>query len=117
MAKTRLYNDDPSATWTLHRIFRDLLSILSPVCPFFTHHLSTTLYEKSAVDVDTFPEKPLSKTSDFTSMTDSLIEFNSEVWKAKKDAGISLAAPITGHKVPGSLKSIEQALVSMHKLE
>jgi hypothetical protein len=50
-------------------------------------------------------------------MTDSLIEFNSEVWKAKKDAGISLAAPITGHKVPGSLKSIEQALVSMHKLE
>ncbi|MDC0526739.1 class I tRNA ligase family protein, partial [Euryarchaeota archaeon] len=117
MAKTRLYNDDASATWTLHRIFRDLLSILSPVCPFFTHHLSTTLYEKSAVDVDTFPEKPLSKTSEFTSMTDSLIEFNSEVWKAKKDAGISLAAPITGHKVPGSLKSIEQALVSMHKLE
>jgi valyl-tRNA synthetase len=117
MAKTRLYNDDASATWTLHRIFRDLLSILSPVCPFFTHHLSTTLYEKSAVDVDTFPEKPLSKTSEFTSMTDSLIEFNSEVWKAKKDAGISLAAPITGHKVPDSLKSIEQALVSMHKLE
>jgi valyl-tRNA synthetase len=117
MAKTRLYNDDPSATWTLHRIFRDLLSILSPVCPFFTHHLSTTLYEKSAVDVDTFPEKPLSKTSDFTSMTDSLVDFNSAVWKAKKDAGISLAAPITGHKVPGSLKSIEQALVSMHKLE
>ena len=117
MAKTRLYNDDPSATWTLHRIFRDLLSILSPVCPFFTHHLSTTLYEKSAVDVDTFPEKPLSKTSDFTSMTDSLVDFNSAVWKAKKDAGISLAAPITGHKVPGSLKSIEQALILMHKLE
>jgi hypothetical protein len=50
-------------------------------------------------------------------MTDSLIEFNSQVWKAKKDAGISLAVPITGHKVPDSLKSIEQALVSMHKLE
>ena len=117
MAKTRLYNDDASATWTLHRVFRDMMSIFSPICPFFTHHLSTTLYGKSAVDVDTFPEKPLSETSDFTSMTDSLIEFNSQVWKAKKDAGISLAAPITGHKVPDSLKSIEQALVSMHKLE
>ena len=33
MAKTRLYNEDASATWTLHRIFRDLLSILSPICP------------------------------------------------------------------------------------
>ncbi len=117
MAKTRLYNDDASATWTLHRIFRDMMSIFSPICPFFTHHLSTTLYGKSAVDVDIFPEKPLSETSDFTSMTEPLIEFNSQVWKAKKDAGISLAAPITGHKVPDSLKSIEQALVSMHKLE
>ncbi|MDE0741604.1 MAG: class I tRNA ligase family protein [Candidatus Poseidoniia archaeon] len=117
MAKTRLYNDDPSATWTLHRIFRDLLSILSPVCPFFTHHLSTTLYDKSAVDVDVFPESPISGTKEWTKMTDSLVDFNSAVWKAKKDAGISLAAPISGHKIPSSLESIKQALVSMHKLE
>ena len=86
MAKTRLYNEDPSATWTLHRMFRDMMSIMSPICPFFTHHLSTTLYGKSAVDVDTFPEKPISDTSEFTKMTDSLIEFNSLVWKAKKDS-------------------------------
>ena len=117
MSKTRLYNGDTSATWTLHRIFRDLLSILSPICPFFTHHLSTTLYEKSAVDVDTFPEIPMSGTEEWTKMTDSLIDFNSAVWKAKKDAGISLAAPISGHTVPDELKNIEPALVSMHKLE
>ena len=117
MAKTRLYNEDASATWTLHRIFRDLLSILSPVCPFFTHHLSTTLYEKSAVDIDVFPELPISETDKWVNMTDSLVDFNSAVWKAKKDAGISLAAPISGHKVPISLERIEQALVSMHKLE
>ena len=117
MSKTRLYNGDASATWTLHRIFRDLLSILSPICPFFTHHLSTTLYEKSAVDVDTFPEIPMSGTEEWTKMTDSLVGFNSEVWKAKKDAGISLAAPISGHTVPDELKNIGPALVSMHKLE
>ena len=117
MAKTRLYNEDASATWTLHRIFRDLLSVLSPVCPFFTHHLSTTLYEKSAVDIDVFPELPISETVQWLKMTDSLVDFNSAVWKAKKDAGISLAAPISGHKVPDELKKIESALVSMHKLE
>ena len=117
MSKTRLYNGDTSATWTLHRIFRDLLSILSPICPFFTHHLSTTLYEKSAVDVDTFPEIPMSGTEEWTKMTDSLVGFNSAVWKAKKDAGISLAAPISGHTVPDELKNIGPALVSMHKLE
>ena len=117
MAKTRLYNDDVSATWTLHRIFRDLLSILSPVCPFFTHHLSTTLYDKSSVEIDVFPESPISDTKSWTDITESLVDFNSVVWKAKKDAGISLAAPITGHNVPDSLKDIENALVSMHKLE
>ena len=117
MAKTRLYNDDASATWTLHRIFRDLLSILSPVCPFFTHHLSTTLYEKSSVDIDVFPESPISDTRSWTDLTESLVDFNSVVWKAKKDAGVSLAAPISGHNVPDSLKDIENALVSMHKLE
>jgi len=117
MSKTRLYNGDTSATWTLHRIFRDLLSILSPICPFFTHHLSTILYEKSAVDVDTFPEIPMTGTEEWTKMTDSLVGFNSAVWKAKKDAGISLAAPISGHAVPEELKNIGSALVSMHKLE
>jgi valyl-tRNA synthetase len=117
MSKTRLYNGDTSATWTLHRIFRDLLSILSPICPFFTHHLSTILYKKSAVDVDTFPEIPMTGTEKWTKMTDSLVGFNSAVWKAKKDAGISLAAPISGHTVPDELKNIGPALVSMHKLE
>ena len=117
MAKTRLYNDDVSATWTLHRIFRDLLSILSPVCPFFTHHLSTTLYDKSSVEIDVFPESPISDTKSWTDITESLVDFNSVVWKAKKDAGISLAAPISGHNIPDSLKDIENALVSMHKLE
>ena len=117
MAKTRLYNEDASATWTLHRIFRDLLSILSPICPFFTHHLSTTLYEKSSVEVDVFPESPITDTQSWTEKTDDLVDFNSVVWKAKKDAGVSLAAPISGHNVPSSLKEIEAALVAMHKLE
>jgi len=117
MAKTRLYNGDSSSTWTLHRMFRDLMSILSPICPFFTHHLSTTLYDQSAVDIDTFPESPMSDTESWLDMTEPLVDFNSVVWKAKKDAGISLAAPISGHKVPEELKEIESALTAMHKLE
>ena len=117
MAKTRLYNADASATWTLHRIFRDLLSILSPVCPFFTHHLSTTLYEKSAVEIDVFPNSPISRTDEWTKLTDSLVDFNSIIWKAKKDEGISLAAPLSGQKVPDELSVISDALIAMHKLE
>ena len=59
----------------------------------------------------------MSDTKSWTALTEPLIDFNSVVWKAKKDAGVSLAAPISGHNVPDSLKDIESALVSMHKLE
>ena len=37
MSKSRIYDGDASAIWTLHRIFRDLLSAFTPICPFFTH--------------------------------------------------------------------------------
>jgi len=41
MVKSRLYDGDEIASWTLHRIVRDILTTLSPICPFFTHYLST----------------------------------------------------------------------------
>tara|TARA_B100000029_G_C17179936_1_gene816581 strand:- start:425 stop:652 length:228 start_codon:yes stop_codon:yes gene_type:complete len=75
------------------------------------------LYEKSSVEVDIFPSSPLTKTDEWTKLTDSLVEFNSIIWKAKKDEGISLAAPLSGQKVPEELSIISEALVSMHKLE
>ena len=43
MVKSRLYDGDEAAAWTLHRIVRDVLTSLSPICPFFTHYLSTIL--------------------------------------------------------------------------
>ena len=56
MSKSRLYDGDEKAAWTIHRIVRDFMSALSPVCPFFTHYISSTLYGTSAVDVRSFPD-------------------------------------------------------------
>ena len=39
MVKSRLYDGDENTAWTLHRIVRDLLTIFSPIYPFF-HSLS-----------------------------------------------------------------------------
>ena len=72
MSKSRLYDGDISATWTIHRIVCDLLSGLSPICPFFTHYLSTTLYGSSSVDVRAFPRLPEfsgTKTVSYTHLT------------------------------------------------
>ena len=39
MSKSRLYDGDEKAAWTIHRIVRDFMSALSPICPFFFHPL------------------------------------------------------------------------------
>jgi valyl-tRNA synthetase len=121
MSKSRLYGGDKSATWTLHRIVRDLMSAFSPICPFFTHYLSTTLYGSSSVDVRNFPQLPPScgveRFDEFRSLTNTLEKFNSMVWKAKKDLGISLKSPISGIDMPENLAPFASALTQMHNLE
>ena len=118
MVKGRLYDGDAVAAWTIHRIVRDTLAMFSPICPLFSHHISTTLYDSSAVDVRNHPE-PISISSNdiMEDTTDMIVEFNSMVWKEKKDAGTSLAQPISGIEVPEGLIDFADVLTAMHKLE
>ena len=97
MAKTRLYNDDLGAAWTVHRIVRDLLTMFSPICPFLCHHLSSTLYGVSAVDIREFPELPISELGDcelgekLRQYSPIITEFNSE--KVSPSKSISHTLP------------------------
>jgi len=119
MAKGRLYDGDADAAWTVHRIVRDLMAIFSPVCPFFTHHITETLYGASAVDVREFPTAALANDDEaarLRGLSGALVEFNSTTWKAKKDAGLSLNAEIEGIEVPAELAEFQTALAAMHKL-
>ena len=121
MSKSRLYDGDAAAAWTLHRVVRDLLSALSPICPFFSHYLSTTLYESSAVDVRSFPRLPAGVVGEdadaMRALTPIISEFNSAVWKSKKNSGLSLKSPISGIVVPSELSALEDSLVRMHSIE
>ena len=115
MAKSRLYDGDQHAAWTIHSILRHFLAAFSPVCPFFCHHISMTLYEESAVDVDAFPELPPVQ-EDLNSKTSEIEAFNSEVWKTKKENGLSLNAEIEGIEIPDVLEAFRGTLTRMHKL-
>ena len=44
------------------------------------------------------------------------IEFNSAIWKAKKDAGLSLKDPIKKATAPLSLKNAEIEIKAMHNI-
>jgi len=121
MTKSRLYDDDAVAAWTLHRVVRDLLSALTPICPFFTHYLSDTLYSQSSVDVRSFPRLPPGAVDDdidvLRALTPGISEFNSMIWKLKKDSGLSLKSPISGVEIPPELSMMKQSLVRMHSIE
>ena len=50
-------------------------------------------------------------------LTKSIEDFNGSTWRAKKDAGLALNAPIEGVVIPEELKEFEAILIQMHKLE
>ena len=123
MVKSRLYDGAAGASWTLHRIVRDFLSAFSPICPFFSHHISETVYGCSAVDIDAFPLPPLPDVGSLTtegkrlcSLSHSIQEFNGMVWGAKKDAGLSLNQPIENIIIPPDLSDFTDILTRMHQL-
>jgi valyl-tRNA synthetase len=121
MVKSRLYEDDAAAAWTIHRIVRDTLTTFSPICPFFTHHLSTTLYGKSSTEIDNFPRLKKKITDDldmdgWMSLSDSIMEFNSNVWRQKKEIGISLNSEISNILIPDEISLLSDSLVRMHKI-
>ena len=121
MTKSRLYEGDEGATWTLHRVVRDLLCAFTPICPFFTHYLSSTLYGKSSVDVRSFPRLPSNaigkEAESMRALTPVISEFNSMVWKLKKDSGLSLKSPVSDVSIPPELSIMENTLVHMHSIE
>ena len=92
------------------------MSALSPVCPFFTHHISSTLYGKSAVAVRQFPTRTPDDSA-LRELTSVIEDFNGETWKTKKEAGLSLNAPIAGIVIPEQLSDFTTILTQMHKLE
>ena len=114
--KSRLYDGDTNAAWTIHRVVRDLMSALSPVCPFFTHHISSTLYDVSAVDVREFPTRT-PEDPNLRDLTSTIEEFNGNTWRTKKDAGLPLNAQISGIDIPNELSEFTAILTQMHKLE
>ncbi len=113
MVKGRAYEGDPAACWTLHEVVRRVLLLMAPLCPFLTHYLGNRIY---GLDVhrERFPE-PLGHESNAV-LTDAVMDFNSMVWKTKKDRGLSLAAPIDDVEVPEALADFEDVLKTMHRI-
>ena len=119
MAKGRAYGDgatkqEQEAAWyTLHEVVRSLLLLIAPISPHITDYIWRKQYGTQSIHIEKFPEP---KRFDITEkVSQSIMEFNAQVWKTKRDKGLALKDSISA-KVPASLKHFEKDLVRMHHL-
>jgi valyl-tRNA synthetase len=113
MVKHRAYKGDPSSFFTLHQVLRDVLRLLAPICPFITDRIYRDIYGTS-VHRESLPAAKAEW--DMADMpTNAILEFNSQVWKQKKDAGLSLNSEFKA-EVPATLGPFREDLRAMHRL-
>jgi valyl-tRNA synthetase len=116
MVKKRAYEGDAAAINTLNICLDTVCRLLAPVCPFMTDEIYRELYKKE-IHKEEMPSPNKEYDSKLTELTEKIIEFNSMVWKAKKDKGISLNTEISGIKLPKELEPFEDDLRKMHQLK
>ncbi|TAL48601.1 valine--tRNA ligase [archaeon] len=118
IAKARIYGEgfteaeQKSAWYTLHTCLHTILSMLAPIMPFITDHVSRELYGKTIHKE--FPKAEWE--TELSKITPKLIEFNSQVWGDKKSQGISLKDSIKV-KIPKELEPFEKDLKAMHHIQ
>jgi valyl-tRNA synthetase len=122
LVKRRAYNNAENikfseeernaAVFTLRKVLKIALEVLYPIEPALTYYIykelfGEELHKQSWPEIETFETEILGE--DF-------IEFNSAVWKAKKEAEKSLKDDVKKAVAPQSLKSIEKELKAMHNI-
>ena len=119
MAKGRAYGqnaakDEQDAAWfTLHEVVKTLLLLLAPITPYMTDYIWRKIYGTGTVHLERFPKPKRFDVSEKVSQ--SILEFNAQVWKTKRDKGLALKDPIE-LKIPAKLKPFEKDLVRMHHI-
>lgn len=119
LVKNRAYNQDNKFTkeeqngaiYTLNYCLDSILKLLAPVIPMFTHKVYLDLRGKNIHD-EKFPETGKEFSIEFTA--DDLMEINKDIWKSKKDKGLSLKAEILELTLPAKFRGLEKDILSAH---
>ncbi|HNV01586.1 MAG TPA: class I tRNA ligase family protein, partial [archaeon] len=122
IVKRRAYNNDANtkftemernaAVKTLRDSLKTLLELLAPVNAAMNYHIYKEMFGAN-VHAQKWPTKRNAST---TIVTKELIDFNSAIWKAKKDATLSLKDPIKKGVAPESLSTCEKEIKATHNI-
>lgn len=118
--KNRAYNQEKrftkeesdSAKATLHYLLERLIVLLSPIIP----QITAIIAKEYNLDLNNLEFPSGNKGKSDLKLINTLMEFNSLVWKTKKEKSISLKEQISGIKIPKELKDFESDLIACHNL-
>ncbi len=107
-----------AARYTLHKIMRLILKLLSPIMPFVTDYLWRSLYSPEGVHYQRLTEDELEYREGKAALIEYLVRINSAVWKYKKQNGIKFSAPLPAVLyVPEEALAIADDLRRLHKID
>lgn len=121
LVKGRAYSEQDeagrkAAWYTLHTVLQAILKLLAPICPFITDKIYRELYNtKTSIHKYLFPEPIDGITNDHP--TETLIQFNADIWKHKKDNKMSLREALPTVTASKTLKPYTEDLQRMHHIE
>lgn len=119
MVKQRAYGENfreeekSAAHYTLHTCLRAILLLLAPVTPFVTEKIWKGMYDAKSIHLEKFPDSM--QDYGLGKMTQKIIEFNSFVWSAKREKGLSLRDKIEV-AIPQEIAALEKDLKAMHNI-
>ena len=124
LVKQRAYNqegrftkeEEEAARHTLHAVLDKVLLLLAPVTPFITHALYKDLRGR-CIHAEEFPDPGAAPRKKPGFGTEDIAAFNSAVWKAKKDKGLSLKSEVASAVIPKNLKPIEKDMLAAHGIK
>jgi valyl-tRNA synthetase len=120
LIKNRVYNEENkftkeqtnSAKYTLHYLLENLLALLYPIIP----QITSVIAQEKGINLlkSQFPKGK--KLASKLNLIQQIENFNSKIWKTKKEKGISLKEPISNIKIPKELSIFKKDLKACHKI-
>ena len=122
--KPRVYRKVPfpdeevaGAVYTMYRVLKLGVKLLSPVMPFVTDYLWRVL-EGRTVARERITEEELTFTEGRPELMERVVEVNSAIWKWKKERGMRLSEPIKGTLyLPEELAGVADDVRYLHNVE
>ncbi|MBI5253165.1 MAG: valine--tRNA ligase [Euryarchaeota archaeon] len=122
LVKNRAYNGEKNfskaeqngALYALHYCLEVILRLLAPVIPLMTYRIYKELYNKD-VHFSEFPK--VEREFEVSFSTNEISELNSQIWKAKKERGMSLKGEIKEAELLEKFKEIEKDLAEAHGIK